>query len=178
MVWIHHLCTMVPPGSTEACSCYSSFLIICNIIWVDTFFLFKVHEAIAREESTEFKAGIVSHEVHRGFLLRERVLRPAAVKVSNGPGDQNVSSTSSEEPVEDTKEDAAVWIRQVKPGASIYQVVVAGAPLFGSSRCTVNMEQSHLWECTSMVICNFASILKNFTLVHSSWVLPREHWRF
>ncbi|VAH32427.1 unnamed protein product [Triticum turgidum subsp. durum] len=67
-----------------------------------------VHEAIAREESTEFKAGIVSHEVHRGFLLRERVLRPAAVKVSNGPGDQNVSSTSSEEPVEDTKEDAAV----------------------------------------------------------------------
>jgi len=67
-----------------------------------------VHEAIAREESTEFKAGIVSHEVRRGFLLRERVLRPAAVKVSNGPGDQNVSSTSSEEPVEDTKEDAAV----------------------------------------------------------------------
>ncbi|KAE8820015.1 Protein grpE [Hordeum vulgare] len=67
-----------------------------------------VHEAIAREESTEFKAGIVSHEVHRGFLLRERVLRPAAVKVSTGPGDQNTSSTTSEEPVEDTKEDAAV----------------------------------------------------------------------
>lgn len=67
-----------------------------------------VHEAIAREESTQFKAGIVSHEVHRGFLLRERVLRPATVKVSTGPGDQNVSSASSEEPVEDTKEDAAV----------------------------------------------------------------------
>ncbi|CAM0904627.1 unnamed protein product [Alopecurus aequalis] len=67
-----------------------------------------VHEAIAREESTQFKAGIVSHEVHRGFLLRERVVRPAAVKVSTGPGEENVSSTSSEQSVEDTKEDAAV----------------------------------------------------------------------
>uniref|UniRef100_A0ACD5UAP6 Uncharacterized protein n=1 Tax=Avena sativa TaxID=4498 RepID=A0ACD5UAP6_AVESA len=68
----------------------------------------SVHEAIAREESTEFKAGIVSHEVHRGFLLREKVLRPATVKVSTGPGEENTSSTSSEESLEDTKEDAAV----------------------------------------------------------------------
>lgn len=67
-----------------------------------------VHEAIAREESVQFKAGIVSHEVHRGFLLRERVLRPATVKVSTGPGDQNSNALPTEEPVEDTQEDAVV----------------------------------------------------------------------
>ncbi|TVU14476.1 hypothetical protein EJB05_37947, partial [Eragrostis curvula] len=61
----------------------------------------SVHEAIAREESTKFKAGIVSHEVRRGFLLRERLLRPATVKVSTGSGKQSTS------PVEEAK-DAAV----------------------------------------------------------------------
>ncbi|KAL9312616.1 hypothetical protein ACSQ67_018068 [Phaseolus vulgaris] len=44
------------------------------------------HEAIAREESTEFKKGIIIKESRRGFLLRDRVLRPALVKVSLGPG--------------------------------------------------------------------------------------------
>ncbi|KAF8762564.1 hypothetical protein HU200_009339 [Digitaria exilis] len=61
----------------------------------------SLHEAIAREESSQFKAGIVSHEIRRGFLLKERLLRPATVKVSTGPGKQSVSS------VEATK-DAAV----------------------------------------------------------------------
>ncbi|GFS38396.1 hypothetical protein Acr_00g0057260 [Actinidia rufa] len=45
-----------------------------------------VHEAIALEESQEFKAGIVSQEVHRGFRLGNRLLRPATIKVSTGPG--------------------------------------------------------------------------------------------
>ncbi|KAK7353129.1 hypothetical protein VNO80_18568 [Phaseolus coccineus] len=44
------------------------------------------HEAVAREESTEFKKGIIIKESRRGFLLRDRVLRPALVKVSLGPG--------------------------------------------------------------------------------------------
>ena len=56
----------------------------------------------------QFKAGVVSQEVQRGFLLRERVLRPATVKVSTGPGEENTSSASSEESVEDTEEDATV----------------------------------------------------------------------
>lgn len=68
----------------------------------------SIHEAIAREESSQFKAGIVSHEVRRGFLLRERLLRSATVKVSTGSGNQNASSASPEKSVEDTKEDAAV----------------------------------------------------------------------
>lgn len=61
----------------------------------------SVHEAIAREESTRFKAGIVSHEIRRGFLLKERLLRPATVKVSAGSGKQSTNS------VEEAK-DAAV----------------------------------------------------------------------
>ncbi|KAF0893813.1 hypothetical protein E2562_029699 [Oryza meyeriana var. granulata] len=67
-----------------------------------------IHEAITREESHQFKAGIVSHEVRRGFLLRERLLRPATVKVSTGSGNQEMGTPSSEKPVEDSKEDAAV----------------------------------------------------------------------
>ncbi|CAN6228127.1 unnamed protein product [Urochloa humidicola] len=55
----------------------------------------SVHEAIAREESSQFKAGIVSHEVRRGFLLKERLLRPATVKVSTGSGKQSASSVGA-----------------------------------------------------------------------------------
>uniref|UniRef100_A0A5B6ZC52 GrpE protein homolog n=1 Tax=Davidia involucrata TaxID=16924 RepID=A0A5B6ZC52_DAVIN len=46
----------------------------------------SVHEAIAREESHEFKEGIIIQEFCRGFLLGDRLLRPAMVKVSAGPG--------------------------------------------------------------------------------------------
>ncbi|XP_031273040.1 uncharacterized protein LOC116131534 [Pistacia vera] len=46
----------------------------------------SLHEAIAREESEEFKEGIVIQEVRRGFLIGNRLLRPATVKVSAGPG--------------------------------------------------------------------------------------------
>lgn len=46
----------------------------------------SLHEAIAREESQVFKEGIVTHEIRRGFMLRDQLLRPAMVKVSSGPG--------------------------------------------------------------------------------------------
>uniref|UniRef100_A0A803L072 Uncharacterized protein n=1 Tax=Chenopodium quinoa TaxID=63459 RepID=A0A803L072_CHEQI len=46
----------------------------------------KLHEAIAREESEEFKEGIIIQEFRRGFLLGDQLLRPAMVKVSSGPG--------------------------------------------------------------------------------------------
>ncbi|KAL7128423.1 hypothetical protein ABFS83_14G316000 [Erythranthe nasuta] len=45
-----------------------------------------MHEAIAREESQEFKEGIIIQEFRRGFYLGDRLLRPAMVKVSSGPG--------------------------------------------------------------------------------------------
>ncbi|KAK4433653.1 protein GrpE [Sesamum alatum] len=61
----------------------------------------KMHEAIAREESYEFKEGIVIQEFRRGFYLGDRLLRPAMVKVSSGPGKKKPASApdqSSEEP--------------------------------------------------------------------------------
>lgn len=50
----------------------------------------SLHEAIVREESQEFKEGIVTQEFRRGFLLGNRLLRPATVKVSSGPGSKKV----------------------------------------------------------------------------------------
>ncbi|KAL9449883.1 hypothetical protein AB3S75_011754 [Citrus x aurantiifolia] len=50
-----------------------------------------VHEAIAREESEEFNEGIIIEETRRGFLLGDRLIRPARVKVSVGPGRKKAS---------------------------------------------------------------------------------------
>ncbi|KAK9270338.1 hypothetical protein L1049_025917 [Liquidambar formosana] len=55
-----------------------------------------LHEAIAREESEEFKEGIVIEEFRRGFLLGDRLLRPAMVKVSAGPGSKKVPVSTEE----------------------------------------------------------------------------------
>ncbi|KAF1893178.1 hypothetical protein Lal_00001616 [Lupinus albus] len=59
----------------------------------------ELHEAIGREESQDFKEGIIIKESRRGFLLRDRVLRPALVKVSLGPGNKKstVASDKSQE---------------------------------------------------------------------------------
>ncbi|CAA0818476.1 Co-chaperone GrpE family protein [Striga hermonthica] len=51
----------------------------------------KMHEAIAREESQDFKEGIIIQEFRKGFYLGERLLRPAMVKVSSGPGKKPTS---------------------------------------------------------------------------------------
>ncbi|XP_059631884.1 uncharacterized protein LOC132274588 [Cornus florida] len=60
-----------------------------------------LHEAIAREESQEFKEGIIVKEFRRGFSLGGRLLRPATVKVSVGPGKKGTSAAtevSTEQP--------------------------------------------------------------------------------
>lgn len=49
-----------------------------------------LHEAIAREESEEYKEGIIIQEFRRGFRLGDRLLRPAMVKVSAGPSKKKV----------------------------------------------------------------------------------------
>ncbi|KAJ8773377.1 hypothetical protein K2173_028554 [Erythroxylum novogranatense] len=56
-----------------------------------------LHEAIAREESQEYKEGIITQEFRRGFLLGDRLLRPAMVKVSAGPGSKK-ASVGTEQP--------------------------------------------------------------------------------
>ncbi|XP_010245792.1 PREDICTED: uncharacterized protein LOC104589240 isoform X2 [Nelumbo nucifera] len=45
-----------------------------------------LHEAIMREDSTEFEEGIIIQEFRKGFKLGDRLLRPSMVKVSAGPG--------------------------------------------------------------------------------------------
>jgi molecular chaperone GrpE len=47
---------------------------------------FQLHEAIMREESVEYEDGVVIQEFRKGFKLGDRLLRPAMVKVSAGPG--------------------------------------------------------------------------------------------
>lgn len=39
-----------------------------------------------REDSTEYEEGIILQEFRKGFRLGDRLLRPAMVKVSAGPG--------------------------------------------------------------------------------------------
>ncbi|XP_050376269.1 uncharacterized protein LOC126793712 isoform X2 [Argentina anserina] len=58
----------------------------------------SVHEAIAREESQEFPDGIVIQEIRRGFLLGGRLLRPAMVKVSIGPGSKKSPVAAEKSP--------------------------------------------------------------------------------
>lgn len=63
--------------------------------------LTKLHEAIMREDSTEFEDGIILEEYQKGFKLGERLLRPSMVKVSSGPGP---SKSKTEEPSDEGKE--------------------------------------------------------------------------
>jgi molecular chaperone GrpE len=44
------------------------------------------HEAIAQEPSDQYPAGVVTRAVQSGYKLHDRVIRPAQVFVSTGPG--------------------------------------------------------------------------------------------
>nr|ACG41889.1 protein grpE [Zea mays] len=73
-------------------SIYKQFIEILNSLGVEDVetvgkpFDPMLHEAIMREESSEFEEGIILQEFRKGFKLGERLLRPAMVKVSAGPG--------------------------------------------------------------------------------------------
>ncbi|KAM1078890.1 hypothetical protein ACFX2J_013631 [Malus domestica] len=49
-----------------------------------------LHEAIMREDSSEYEEGIIIDEFRKGFKLGDRLLRPSMVKVSAGPGPAKV----------------------------------------------------------------------------------------
>jgi len=42
----------------------------------------EIHEAVMRVESDEHEEGIIVEELQRGYILKDRVIRPAMVKVS------------------------------------------------------------------------------------------------
>lgn len=67
-----------------------------------------LHEAVAREESHEFKEGIIIQEVRRGFLLGDKLLRPAMVKVSKGPGIKKPPSSATDKTKEKPPTTSAV----------------------------------------------------------------------
>jgi len=43
------------------------------------------HEAMAQVESVEHQPNIVINELHRGYMFRDRLLRPTLVSVSKAP---------------------------------------------------------------------------------------------
>jgi molecular chaperone GrpE len=45
----------------------------------------RFHEAISQAPSTEVKAGSVLHELQKGYLIGEKLLRPAMVVVASAP---------------------------------------------------------------------------------------------
>jgi molecular chaperone GrpE len=49
----------------------------------------KLHEAVGQEESSEHPEDTVVSELRRGYRLRDRVVRPALVKVSRAPHNQS-----------------------------------------------------------------------------------------
>jgi molecular chaperone GrpE len=48
-----------------------------------------LHEALMREETSKYEEDTVIQELRRGYLFKDRLLRPAQVKVSIRPQDQN-----------------------------------------------------------------------------------------
>ena len=55
------------------------------------------HSALLQEESEEYPAGTVMEEVEKGYLVGDRVLRPALVKVSLGPKSNGDESAAKDE---------------------------------------------------------------------------------
>ena len=60
----------------------------------------RVHEAISRVESADAPAGSVAAELQKGYRVGDRLLRPALVSVSTGPGPKSSSKSSKSPPPE------------------------------------------------------------------------------
>ncbi|ONK68929.1 uncharacterized protein A4U43_C05F17500 [Asparagus officinalis] len=76
-----------------------------------------LHEAIMREESSEYEEGIVLQEFRKGFKLGERLLRPSMVKVSAGPGPSKsdkdpIASRSDEDPIPPSEDIAPPEVKE------------------------------------------------------------------
>ncbi|MGH2393061.1 MAG: nucleotide exchange factor GrpE [Candidatus Limnocylindria bacterium] len=56
----------------------------------------NLHEAVVHEDTTQHPDNTVIDEVQRGYLLHDRVLRPALVRVANNPAHPAESATTGE----------------------------------------------------------------------------------
>jgi molecular chaperone GrpE len=52
-----------------------------------------LHEALVREESSQHEENTVIEELRRGYLFKDRLLRPAQVKVATRPSGENPSKS-------------------------------------------------------------------------------------
>ena len=55
-----------------------------------------MHEAVLREPSDQYKEDFIIEELQRGYHLDGKVLRHALVKVSMGPGKDDISQEEEE----------------------------------------------------------------------------------
>lgn len=53
----------------------------------------NLHEALAREETSKHEENTVIEELRRGYLFKDRLLRPAQVKVATRPSGENPSKS-------------------------------------------------------------------------------------
>jgi len=58
----------------------------------------RFHEAMEQVESAEHAANVVVREMVRGYLLHDRLIRPALVSVSRGPGPAAAEESGSGDP--------------------------------------------------------------------------------
>ena len=64
-----------------------------------------LHEAVAVEETTQFKEGYILEQFAKGYKSSERTLRPARVKVAKRPG-ESLANEPSDESFGETVQDA------------------------------------------------------------------------
>lgn len=63
------------------------------------------HEAMLQQPSAEHPAGTVIQELQRGYIMYERVLRPARVIVSSGPAAKEENAVGAEKPPSESAKD-------------------------------------------------------------------------
>ncbi len=56
----------------------------------------RVHQAIERVDSADVESGRIISEMLRGYMLKERLLRPALVSVSKGRGESRDADSSAD----------------------------------------------------------------------------------
>lgn len=55
----------------------------------------NLHEAVSQQHHEEIEEGKISHQIRKGYKLRDRLLRPSTVIVSKGPAGETAESSHS-----------------------------------------------------------------------------------
>lgn len=60
-----------------------------------------LHQAMGQLETEEYPVNVVAQEMQKGYLLNERLLRPALVMVAKAPADEGAETAVESQPDED-----------------------------------------------------------------------------